>query len=84
MILGEVGDEGGRLAISGPATTERRAAARRRRMIMYAPISMATRASPPITPVESGSMGLENIRRDVENPPPTMAPTGTDFFVGPT
>ena len=58
MILGEVGDEGGRLAISGPATGCR-AAARRRRMITYTPISMATRTSPPMTPVENGSVRLE-------------------------
>ena len=64
MILGEVGVEGGRLAMSGPAT-RRRAAARRRRMITYMPISMATSASPPMTPVDNCSAGLEEILKEI-------------------
>ena len=63
LALGEAGAGGGRLALTGPGPlAERRAAARRRRRrrtTTNVPISAATRATPPITPVENSSVRLE-------------------------
>lgn len=67
LTLGEPGAEGGAPTLPGPPAG-RRAAARRRRMTTHSmPIIIATKASPPMIPVENSSVRLDPAQRQMEH-----------------